>query len=106
MSKLVEIPIPAEFNCNENRFVHTLIERHQEFMRNQASQELNYDLFPSRTGENYNSNSYIAGLLNFGGIDLKSHLRSLANVQDPNYGDPGPNAWPGANKPVPNTHFE
>ncbi len=83
------IIIPTPEGMTDTEFINQILNAQNQYDNNNP---LPYAAIPA--GENYNSNSFIAGLLNSLGLDGTGLVQSLPGLQ------------PGAGNPVPNTRFE
>ncbi len=89
---------PLDSSCNpidEDTWIAMLFESDQSYKDN-----LDYDLVPSPAYRGYNSNSYIAGLL-----DAIRTSRPPLNGGTPFDNIGGNSSWPGYDKPVPRVNF-
>ena len=83
------IIIPTPEGMTDTEFINQILNAQNQYDNNNP---LPYAAIPA--GENYNSNSFIAGLLNSLGLNGTALVQGL------------PGSQPGAGNPVPNTRFE
>ena len=94
---IVEIPLPKKYKTEDE----WIVDLYQGTFR--FSIWLNYDLFPAKGTDGYNSNSFVSGLLLLTGCN-KDDVRNLSGAFDhlSNFS----HVHPGVEKPVPAEHYE